>query len=416
MEVGIAVEDSFKMESEDWKLMLEGAIESFEKIFRLICILCALSMCLYCIHDYLKNEDLSEVTFTKFRGDDKNTYPQVSLCFSDQFQDVKLKQINSNFSAAAYLDYLNGRYWDPKMADLDYDKIAIKPEKYLLHTCASSMFGGACDVKSYVSSHVYFWGSTCLTLHAKPSNRMFEASLWMNSMVFANGGKRPPNNYKFVVSLSYPNQILRFAYHFGTWPERNSSDSFFMNFRVKDVEVLRRRDKYESKCSDWRNYDNLVEKEALAYLGCRLFKPQTGAKHYSSLLEKYPACDSQDKLKLRSRLFFDDIISDSGNLIKFTPPCSEIKRMNVERVEEITNAAREAIWVPSTKGKLLDNEGWFKVRVKFITNEFKEFIQVRAYNAENLIGNSGGYIGLLVGYTIAQMPRIVTFFIMKKIF
>ena len=71
---------------------------------------------------------------------------------------------------------------------------------------------------------------------------------------------------------------------------------------------------------------------------------------------------------------------------------------------------------PLIYGKLLDNEGWFKVRVKFITNEFKEFIQVRAYNAENLIGNSGGYIGLLVGYTIAQMPRIVTFFIMKRIF
>ena len=267
------VNDSKENKSDDWKVTLEMTVESFEKIFRVFCIICALSMCVYCVYDYMKDADLSEVTFTKFKGNDKNTYPQVSLCFTDQFYDEKLKEINPNFSTKAYSDFLVGRSWDSNMLDLDYDKIAMNPEHHLLHTCAKSSYGGACDVNSHVSTHVYFWGVSCLTLLAEPSNRMFEASLWMNSSVFTNGGKRPAFDYKFVVSLSYPNQILKFAYHFGTWPERNSSDSYSMNFRIKDVEVLRRRYKSGSKCLDWQKYDNIAEEQALSYIGCRLFKP-----------------------------------------------------------------------------------------------------------------------------------------------
>ena len=143
------------------------------------------------------------------------------------------------------------------------------------------------------------------------------------------------------------------------------------------------------------------------YAGCRLFNPQVSSNYYSRTLEKYPACDSNDKLRIISRLVRDDMISDSGNLIKFAPPCSEIKRMNVERHEDDTDATREKFWVPSTDGKLNDNHGWFRVRVKFIANEFKEFKQIRAYSGQSLVGNGGGYIGLLVGYTIAEIPRVV---------
>ena len=67
-----------------WKLTLEKAIGSFEQLFRVICLLIALSMCIYCIYDYLQDEDLTEVTFTKFQGNNKNTYPQLSLCFTGE--------------------------------------------------------------------------------------------------------------------------------------------------------------------------------------------------------------------------------------------------------------------------------------------------------------------------------------------
>ena len=333
-------------------------------------------------------------------------YPEVSLCFSGQFYESELKKINRNFSSVAYYDFLWGRQWDHRMLELDYENISSKPEDYLLHSCAQSTYGGMCDIKVDVSTHVYFWGTQCLTLHTSPNNRMFEASLWINSSVFVNGGTRPQFDYRFTVSLSYPKQLLRFAYHFGHWPARTSTDKFSMNFDIKDVEVMRRRNKSQSQCSDLENYDTIAEEQALSYAGCRLFTPKLNSNHYSPLLQNYPPCDRKEKVTVLSRLIRDDIISDSGNLIKFVPPCSEIKRMNVEHQDENTDASREQFLVPSTKGKLNDDLGWFRVRIQFKTNEFKEFKQIRAYNSQSLVGNSGGYIGLLVGYTIAEIPRM----------
>ena len=405
-EIKIIHKDGMEIECEDRKIVLQKLVAIFERVFRVVCVVCAIALCIYCITDYMQNEDLTEVSFVKFEGNETNRYPEMSLCFSDQFSESELKKINKNFSTSAYHEFLWGRVWDPRMVDLEYEKIATKPENYLLHSCAQSTYGGRCDIKVDVSSHVYFWGTQCLTLHTSPTNRMFEASMWINSSVFVNGGARPQFDYKFTVSLSYPKQLLRFAYHFGHWPARTSTDKFSVNFNIKDVEIVRRRNKPQRHCSYWKNYDTIVEEQALSFAGCRLFNPKSISNYYSPLLAKYPACDSKEKVKIISRLVRDDIISDSGNLITFAPPCSEIKRMNVEHQEENTDAAREQVWVPSTKGKLNDNHGWFRVRIKLITNEFKEFKQLRAYNSQSLVGNSGGYIGLLVGYTIAEIPRL----------
>ena len=40
-------------------------------------------------------------------------------------------------------------------------------------------------------------------------------------------------------------------------------------------------------------------------------------------------------------------------------------------------------------------------------NTFKEIKQIRAYNVQSLIGNAGGYVGLFVGYTVAELPALL---------
>ena len=128
----------------DWTMWLEKILTMFEKTFRAICVFCAAAMCIYCIVDYVRNEDLTEVSFVKFEGNDMNRYPEISLCFSGQFPESELKKINENFTTIGYHEFLMGRAWDPRMVELDYGKIAIKPEDHLLHTCAQSAYGGRC--------------------------------------------------------------------------------------------------------------------------------------------------------------------------------------------------------------------------------------------------------------------------------
>ena len=55
------------------------------------------------------------------------------------------------------------------------------------------------------------------------------------------------------------------------------------------------------------------------------------------------------------------------------------------------------------------------LNVNFKSPVFKEIKQVRAYNIQTLIGNAGGYIGLFLGYTIKELPKLLQFIVNKII-
>ena len=51
-------------------------------LFRGICIALAVSMTIYCIYDFYKNEDTTTVSYKSF-NEDNNPYPQFNLCMMD---------------------------------------------------------------------------------------------------------------------------------------------------------------------------------------------------------------------------------------------------------------------------------------------------------------------------------------------
>ena len=51
------------------------------------------------------------------------------------------------------------------------------------------------------------------------------------------------------------------------------------------------------------------------------------------------------------------------------------------------------------------DDAWI-LRVTYRSEEYKEIKQVRAYDVQSLIGNAGGYIGLILGCSIRELPFI----------
>ena len=51
--------------------------------------------------------------------------------------------------------------------------------------------------------------------------------------------------------------------------------------------------------------------------------------------------------------------------------------------------------------------GWFRILVEFQAKTFKEIKQVRAHNIQSLIGNAGGYVGVLLGWNFADLPNVL---------
>ena len=47
------------------------------------------------------------------------------------------------------------------------------------------------------------------------------------------------------------------------------------------------------------------------------------------------------------------------------------------------------------------------MRVKYRSQEYKEIRQIRAYDAQSLIGNAGGYIGLFLGCALRELPSFL---------
>ena len=46
----------------------------------------------------------------------------------------------------------------------------------------------------------------------------------------------------------------------------------------------------------------------------------------------------------------------------------------------------------------------FEIAMYFQDNTFLAIVQTREYCLQSLIGNAGGYVGLLLGYSILQLP------------
>ena len=54
-----------------------------------------------------------------------------------------------------------------------------------------------------------------------------------------------------------------------------------------------------------------------------------------------------------------------------------------------------------------NNESYFTIRVSHRQTTFREIKQTRAYDVESLYGDIGGYMGLLLGYSILNLPSMI---------
>ena len=151
-----------------------------------------------------------------------------------------------------------------------------------------------------------------------------------------------------------------------------------MRFYLKGMEVLIRRHKPYQECQEEVSYDEWLVKHIVGTIQCR--------PPYWSVPGEYPICQSKEDLYMVQKLF-GEIFYGTKEL---KPPCNEISKLDIEYEEQD----------PATD--VLDNQT--SLTVFFRSNRYKEIIQIRAYTFMSLIGNVGGFIGLLLGCALVQIP------------
>ena len=86
---------------------------SLRYLFSVLCVLAAISICVYWVYKYRLDEDLSVITYQKFYERENDVYPTVSLCFNNPFMAKRLAE--SGVNESAYLSFLTGEYFSDEM-------------------------------------------------------------------------------------------------------------------------------------------------------------------------------------------------------------------------------------------------------------------------------------------------------------
>ena len=145
-------------------------------------------------------------------------------------------------------------------------------------------------------------------------------------------------------------------------------------FRVRSMEILRRRNRRNEPCmEEWKMFDRLVVAKHIEKHGCR--------PPYLSGHNAYPVCNSSKQME-QSRF---DMNSD---LLKFYPPlCQEVSGLDFE-IDELGDQSNTSLfWLA----------GHLPKRIKLIT-------QSKAIDVLAFIGNTGGYVGMILGkYNVKWM-------------
>ena len=369
--------------------------KAFTLIFQLLCILLALLLAYLCYGEFLRNEDFCVVSFKKMYNEDENVHPSSTICFTSPFDEIKMQQYHQNLNYTMYEEHIFGHSkCNNSLHNISYDYVSIDFKKYIQYVKIitnkrDELYNNTSALISNFSTKSWSLDARkmakCFTLYVP-----FEKGIKINSVIIGMRSSifpqkiRPANGWNEPFGLHdyfhKPEQFTRsFTSRKYIWPERTTNSSFRIFAYISDVEVLKRRQKTDFPCRNDPMYDSWEMDQLTNSIGCR--------PPYWNPMDGIPTCQKQEDLRNIASQFWDTFSWNHDS----NPPCTEIKRLQVEFLEKDCEEENNIL----------------EFNMVFRDLTYKEIKQNRAYDTKKLIGDVGGYIGLLLGYALLGMPEFI---------
>ena len=388
--------------------MAEITRQYINVMFYYLCLISALALAFWCMFEYSKNYDITEISFQAFNPDKQgNQYPSMTLCTVDSYNDSKFSQYNdSAMNSKSYSKFLRGKYWNKNMLSVDYDFVTIDVEEYVIGACILTTRSKTdCQKFGNIQHFTRVWTlgvMKCFSFKHEAKGPINQIFIAMNNSIHPNGLRKAFGH--FFILFHYPDQIIRAVSNtFSTWPLRTiqMSDYYSMRFKVSNVEILKRRRNGREKCHFWEKYDQRTIEDVMASVGCQppYWKSRRG----------HQPCTSQKQLGNVHPHFYAKSMQDD-RFQQYIPPCIEITKMDVDFEEKL--GIQSKFGYETVHERFIKDagtrHGWFFINTHFWQSTyFREIRKIKAYSLQNMIGNAGGYIGLLVGITISDLPCLI---------
>ena len=242
---------------------------------------------------YLANEDLTLVQVSKYHSNEDSMYPSHTICIINPFLDDRFDIFNDDWiNKFTYVKFLSGEFWDDSMLDIDYDNVTVSLVDNLLESSYITI-----NNEFYLWDPVYYTSfrssyRKCFTVEApRVSNDLltYFGNVISNN-IFPNGGRDGDNSV--IVYLHYPGTRFKSFYTL-KWindSRGDSSESYWMKFTVKNVDVISRRNKPQEPCvEDWKHFDDYILNRMAIENGCR--------PKYWNLTANVPYCTTTTQMK-----------------------------------------------------------------------------------------------------------------------
>ena len=364
-------------------------------------------------NEYLKNDDVSSLGYKKFLHHKEDIYPVFSLCLFSADGGLFKDALGSQ-DAKIYFDYLRGEmnastlklYEDLyNISNVNYEYLAIDVwGAFDFHNQRiKGMDGKLSRNRSFGLDKTFEisyqdYEQICLTRKEDEGSKhlkMFEQVLgsaswlltpttWLNIYVHLKG--------QFIRSLGNDAAVSSIGQ--GLFEGNEDLEQPFqykIYARVHSIDILRKRHDSRMGCNQTSHNDDAQWHQYLVQkLQClppfMLYNDETLALH-----SKLSKCDQE---KLREFInysppnYFDALAKD------YLPPCSQMSSV-VTHHERLIKTGQS-----QTLALKLD----YPV-------EYRETVNQQAYNFYALWSQIGGLVGIIVGYSLMQIPDVIEFLV-----
>ena len=368
-------------------------------LFHTICWISTGLLLCYWIYLFSLDEDICLVDYKKYYDTPDHSFPVLSFCLRNPFSEEKLRSEYSEATPKSYGQFLLGKNYSASMLSVNYSNVVLDARKYATEYWIEWRNGtnnfipisnatNRMLVSSFAGSWAYMFYQ-CYSLHIPPNKDINSLFIEINSNIFP--GRIRTNKFSFITVLHTKNQLLLSRTLKFKYPRREQNDSYVLRYKIKGVEFIKRRYKKNNPCyKEWTNYDDMIYKDHAKTLGC--------TPPYFKSIANIPRCSNEDQMAALPFQFRHD---DYGK----PPPC--------EGFESIDYDFEEHIIKDLSYEDYHYRRGHFWIGLYVYDQKFKEITQIKAMDFNALIGYIGGYIGLILGYSILHIPEYIVGFIEK---
>ena len=371
-------------------------------VYNSFCVISVFGLILWCIYLFSLDEDLARINIKKFNSDEYSLYTSVSFVVYSPYVYEKFEKYNDkNITPVNYKLYLQGEFWNENISSIDYNDVAIKIGDYFLgyeilyDNDKRVSYGNHITDQSgweppYPNGNLSIGKIFTVDIPFRKDVSLRQLDIKLRASIFPNKNRPPKLTTKngvdgFGVFFHFPKQgSSTKTFRKIDWPYRseNASKSYYMVFELKNIEIVQNRNKWRQKC-----LTGLPDIDQMWYT--KYFKQLNCKPPYFNGIGNLSPCETQNDLNQIHKDYFQYRLSSKSSEI---PPCRSLEKLEFGYYEYDVEE---------------DKEPNITISIIFVDQNYREMLNIRAFDLHSLLGNIGGYVGIFIGYALLNLPDAI---------